>query len=321
MSIFIPRIEDFVKADHTYRALLKLIDFEGLSGCMKGCYSENGRAGYPVATALKAMVLQHIEDLSDREMERFLQENLAGKYFCGFALDEKTPDHSYFGSLRKRIGTEKVAEIFNRVCQELRAKGLISDIFTFVDATSLISKYSVWAERDKLIKQGEEELNNQTIGKVGADRQARFGCKGKGKFWYGYKAHAAVDMKHGLIKKIAVTPAHVPDRKGLKSICPRQGMVFADKGYCGKSAEVELKRRGCHSGIIKRNNMAGKDFRHDKWLTAVRMPYEGIFSKFSERTRYRGTAKTQMQMFFEALANNFKRLIKISAPPLQFSTV
>ena len=38
-----------------------------------------------------------MEDLSDRELERFLQENLAGKYFCGFSLEDDTPDHSYFG--------------------------------------------------------------------------------------------------------------------------------------------------------------------------------------------------------------------------------
>lgn len=320
MNIFIPSIEDFVKVDHTYRALVKLIDFQGLSISIKDCYSGLGRAGYPVTTALKALVLQHIEDLSDREMERFLQENPAGKYFCGFKLDAKTPDHSYFGSLRKRLGTERIAGIFNRVCEELRKKGLISDIFTFVDATKLISKYSVWAERDEIIRQGEEELNNQTIGKVGADSQARFGCKGKNKFWYGYKAHAAVDMKHGFIKKIAVTPANVPDHKGLKHICPRQGMVFADKGYAAKSVDREFKKRGCHSGVIKKNNMKGKDFRRDKWLTGVRMPYEGIFSKMSERVRYRGIAKNQYQMFMEALANNFKRLIKIEAPPLDFST-
>jgi hypothetical protein len=33
-----------------------------------------------------------MEDLSDRELARFLQENTAGKWFCGFGLCEATPD-------------------------------------------------------------------------------------------------------------------------------------------------------------------------------------------------------------------------------------
>jgi transposase, IS5 family len=44
-----------------------------------------------------------MEDLSDRELEKYIQENLAGKWFCEFALTEKTPDHSVFTRARKKI--------------------------------------------------------------------------------------------------------------------------------------------------------------------------------------------------------------------------
>lgn len=50
-----------------------------------------------------------MEDLSDRELERFLEENLAGELFCGFEMGEVTPDHSSFEVMRTRLGT--VAEI------------------------------------------------------------------------------------------------------------------------------------------------------------------------------------------------------------------
>ena len=46
-----------------------------------------------------------MEDISDRELERYLQENNAAKWFCDFSLTEKTPDHSVFSRIRKRIGT------------------------------------------------------------------------------------------------------------------------------------------------------------------------------------------------------------------------
>ena len=62
--------------------------------------------------------------------------------------------------------------------------------------------------------------------------------------------------------------------------------------------------------------MKGKDRDKDRWLSSVRMPYEGTFSKMEPRARYRGVAKCQYQAFMEALVHNLKRLIAIDAPPL-----
>lgn len=319
MSLYIPEVSDFVRKSHPYRRILEIVDFVELTSDLKVLYSELGRGGYPVEAGFKALLLQFMEDLSDRELEGFLQENLAAKYFCSFRLDDKTPDHSYFGILRKRIGAEYLAKLFNKVRDSLKRGGLIREVFTFVDSASLISKQAMWAERDKAIAKGLEKLNNETVSKVSADPEARFGCKGKDKFWYGYKDHKSVDMTHGLINKVNVTPANVSDQDGLKDICPDQGMVFGDKSYCYKDAQEEMKRRGCHSGAILKNNMKGKDFRHDKWLSQVRAPYEGIFSKRRKRTRYRGLLKVLFQSLFEAMALNFKRLVVMGAPRLKLA--
>jgi hypothetical protein len=45
--------------------------------------------------------LQHLEDLSDRELERYLSENVAAKWFCGFGLSDATPDHTVFTAVRR----------------------------------------------------------------------------------------------------------------------------------------------------------------------------------------------------------------------------
>ena len=50
--------------------------------------------GYGKERIFKMMLAQYIEDLSDRETERYLQENVAAKYFCGFSLTDKTPDYT-----------------------------------------------------------------------------------------------------------------------------------------------------------------------------------------------------------------------------------
>jgi len=67
--------------------------------------------------------------------------------------------------------------------------------------------------------------------KVAKDKDATIGCKGGNKFWYGYKKHISVDMQSGMINKVAITTASTIDSKGAKHVMPKQGAVFADKGY------------------------------------------------------------------------------------------
>lgn len=55
---------------------------------------------YGIARLFKCLLLQFLEDLSDRELERYLQENVASKWFCGFELTEVTPDHTVFSRVR-----------------------------------------------------------------------------------------------------------------------------------------------------------------------------------------------------------------------------
>lgn len=94
-------------------------------------------------------------------------------------------------------------------------------------------------------------------------------------------------------------------------------MVFGDKSYCLKEAQIAMKRHNCHSGAILKNNMKGKDSRKDSWLTSVRMPYEGTFASLPKITRYRGLMKNKFLGFFQSLAFNLKRWIKISDAHLE----
>lgn len=147
-------IEKIVKEDHAFRKLNKIIDFDKLIFPYRKLYSDTGAEGINIVKRFKALLIQFWEDYSDREMEKVLEENVAVKWFCGFALLEKTPDHSYFGKLRKRLGTENIADIFNAVNQELRNKGMFGDVFKFIDASAIVTKTALWEERDKALKDG-----------------------------------------------------------------------------------------------------------------------------------------------------------------------
>ena len=113
-----------------------------------------------------------------------------------------------------------MADLFAHFRAQLKAAGYMSEVF--VDASHLIAKSNLWKARDKAIQEKYEKLNNSVLPKVASDNQARIGCKGQNKFWYGYKKHTRMDMQSGLINKVAITKANVTDAQGFKHVAPKE---------------------------------------------------------------------------------------------------
>ena len=185
----------------------------------------------------------------------------------------------------------------------------MNEVFTFIDASHLISKASLWQERDEAIKQKYDKLNNKNISKFAKDKQADYGCKGGNKFWYGFKKHSSVDMQSGMINKVAITSAEVIDSKGMKHVIPDQGAVYGDKVYCDINAKKAAAKRNLHLAAVKKNNMIGKNKDLDKFYTKLRSPYERVFSKTNHRVRYKGIAKNHFTAFMESIVHNLKRMV------------
>jgi len=301
-------LENLIPQSHNYRKFVKIWSFQYVEKELKKLEKNNPYKGFGLLRLFKCLLLQFMENLSDRELERYMQENTAGKWFCNFSISEKTPDYTVFSKIRSKIGTNLLSKIFRHLRDQLKSQGYMNEVFNFVDATHLISKSNLWKERDKAIREKYEKLNNEVLPKVAHDKQARIGCKGKDKFWYGFKKHVSVDIQSGLINKVAITPANVPDSKGFKNICPSQGAIYADKGYCTKFVKNESIKNGCHLAAIKKNNMKEKNRDLDRWYTKIRSPYERVFSKQNKRVRYKGVAKNQFSAFMEAICFNLKRL-------------
>ena len=163
-------LERLVPSEHIYRKFVKVFDFSKFEKILKKIEKKNGCKGYGEERMFKCILLQHLEDLSDRELERFIGENTAAKWFCEFSLMEKTPDHSSFGKFREKLGIEKLTEMFLSLKKQLKAEGLMNEFFSVVDATHLITKANLWEERDKAIKLKYEKLNNETLAKVAVDK-------------------------------------------------------------------------------------------------------------------------------------------------------
>lgn len=337
-------LEDLVPNHHIYRKFQTLWKLEPVRIELEKLEADSDHKGYGIFRMFLCLLIQFLEDLSDRELEKFISENNAAKWFCQFGLVDKTPDHSVFGRIRNKIGTSKLSKIFHLLRDQLKAQGYISEVFTFVDATHLISKATLWQERDKLIekklaklsnhtssvKRSEEKdkiiakkleiLNNKNVTKFAVDKDARFGAKSKKKFWYGYKKHVSVDMQSGMINKVAITHANVIDSKGFKHVAPKQGAVHGDKAFSDRNCQLVAKANNLHLCAIKKNNMKNKNFDLDKWYSHLRSPYERVFTNQSKRTRYRTIAKNQFHAFMQTIAFNLKRLVVLKKANTKLAT-
>jgi transposase len=165
-------LEDLVPANHQYRRFINVFDFAKIKHHLKSVEKDANYKGYGVDRLFRCLLLQFMENISDRELERMIQENNSAKWFCGFTLSESTPDFSVFSRVRSRIGTNKLSKIFSLLREQMRRKGFMSEVFTFVDASHLVSKASLWEERAALIKTRYDKINNDNISKVSHDKDA-----------------------------------------------------------------------------------------------------------------------------------------------------
>ena len=146
-------LENLVPKTHQYRRFIDVFDFKVIEKELRSVEKDAAYKGYGVIRLFKCLLLQFMENFSDRELMRFLQENTAAKWFSDFELAEQTPDFTVFSRLRNRIGTKRLSKIFTALRDQMRAKGLMSEVFTFVDASHLIAKATLWEEKDEVLRQ------------------------------------------------------------------------------------------------------------------------------------------------------------------------
>src|SRR5689334_3280623 len=127
-------LDDLVSAHHEYRKFASIWSFSNAESLLNKIKKDNNNEGFGVLRLFKCLVLQFMENLSDRDLAKYLEDNTAAKWFCGFDLTESTPEFTVFTKIRKRIGTQLLSEIFTDLKQQLQQQGLMSEVFTFVDS-------------------------------------------------------------------------------------------------------------------------------------------------------------------------------------------
>jgi len=299
-----------IPEEHFLKQLEKAVDFSFVNDLCRDAYNPDvGRPAYAPEMIFKMLFLQFLYDISDRRVEEEVNFNLVLKWFVGLAIDESPPDATSLTRFRDRLGVKRFANIFNRIVELAREKGLISDRLSIVDSTHVKAKvdtFKLQSNPDMVI-----------------DKDARYGYKSKNKPFFGYKAHASVDADSGMITKVETTSGNIHDGEVFhKVVDTRAGIVTADKAYDSKKNHRLLKRKKRTSAIMVKKNRESKRLKgHQMKVEIIEAQRERrkIESKFAElkkahglrEARYWGLAKVATQSIMTALVCNLKRLIKL----------
>jgi transposase len=136
--------EKLIPADHYLRRLKAAIDFEPCRALVADCYAAGmGAPAVDPVRLLKLSLLQFQYDLSDSQVLRHAQVNVAFRFFLDLSLDSPLPVPSLLSQFRTRLGVERFTPLFDEILRQARARGLVKDRLRLKEATHLIANIAI----------------------------------------------------------------------------------------------------------------------------------------------------------------------------------
>ena len=278
-------LEKRVPKQHPLRRIKQSVDFNFVRSQVADTYGKNGNQSVDPVVILKLMFLLFYENVnSERALMSQLPLRLDWLWFCGYDLDEYTPDHSVLSKARKRWGQEVFEQFFMNILEQCIVAGLVDGETIHVDSSTIAANADINKVRpqlrkvteelaDKLEDDGEREKLEKRFNP--ADPDARVGRK-YGKSTLGFKDHRVIDDKHGIVTSTITTPANTNDDKVLAEAVRshhfktkmKAKTVVGDKGY-GTSTNYEYLKDNNITPCIphqRRKSSQGPDFTSDKFV-------------------------------------------------------
>lgn len=256
-EFFAGSLRDLVPGDHVLARVGRVLDLSWLRAEVADLYSpDNGRPGIDPEAALRLMLAGFLLGIvHDRRLMREAAVNVAIRWFAGYGLAERLPDHSSLTRIRQRWGEQRFRRMFERTVQACLAARVAKGEVVHVDA-SLVRADVSW-----------EALAKRWIDKVGEENpedEAERDSKKTGK----YKKVCTTDPD--------ATMATSGRRQRLEP-CYKQHTATADSGYAYAKVYGQLERRGTEAVIPPkaepiRSPVPMRRFRYDARHDILRCP-------------------------------------------------
>src|SRR6185312_11903366 len=261
-------LRQLIPEEHVLVRVDRVLDPSWLREEVADCYCpEDGRPGIDPEVAVRLMLAGLLTGIvHDRKLMREAQVNIATRWFAGYALHEKLPDHSSLTRIRQRWGEERFRKIFKRTVEDcLKAKIATAEI-VHIDA-SLIRANVSWdslvehhmqdvLSENRTDQEIEPERSGRQTGKYKkvstTDPDATMATNGRNRrLEPAYKQHTAVDDKFGVVLGVEVTTGQTNEGEMIEpqvdDIEATTGIditvVTADAGYAYAKVYGALERR------------------------------------------------------------------------------
>jgi len=306
--------------------LNEIIDWEAFRPTLQKCRekprkSNAGRKPFDVVMMFKTLVLQHLYNISDDELEFQIRDRYSFCRFLGLTPESKIPDSKTIWLFREQLTKKKLIKIlFNDFDYQLDEKGFKAQKGQIIDAsfvTAPVQRNN--REENAKIKQGEtpERFEDNPNIKRQKDCDARWTQK-NGQKYYGYKDHTAIDNKHKLIREYDVTSAEVHDSQVFFELLSENSSkdVWADSAYRSEGNERMLSADDYRSRVHKKGKrnhpLSERDKSANRKKSKIRARVEHVFGSMTNEqggmfVRVIGLARAKTKIGLMNLVYNIRR--------------
>ena len=282
-------VGELVPSDHILRKVAKHVDFSFIREKTKDLYClDNGRPGVDPVVLFKMLFIGYLFGIrSERRLVEEINVNLAYRWFLGFGLRTRVPNHSTLSQNRRRRfnGTTIYQEIFDEIVRQAIRANVVDGHIIYSDSTHIkakANKHKVLIENmpastkaylgdlDKAVEEDrtrrglkqlrprkEVKPETRAIKVSTTDPESGYMMReGKPEGFF-YLDHRSVDDKHNFITDVYVTAANLTDAEPYLTRLDRQQKAFGfdihavalDAGYLTTPICKGLEEKGIFAVI------------------------------------------------------------------------
>ena len=226
-------ISELIPENHLLKRIDRIISFSFIYELLAPYYPSVGRPSIDPVSMFKMLLIGYLYGIkSERRLVQEVQLNIAYRWFCGFELTDKIPDHSTFSKTRVRKWNEShlFSKIFTEIVRKCIEKGLVDGEEMVADGSYIPAHVSrdSWVDIEMTVEKSmqsyldalDQELSEQPgfkkpparsvtkkITTSRTDPECGYINHGS-KRGVGYLLEATVDCKCGIITGADVFPAN-----------------------------------------------------------------------------------------------------------------
>lgn len=285
--------------------------------------SKAGRKPFDVVLMFKILVLQHLYNLSDDQVEYQIRDRYSFCRFLNLSPSDRVPDSKTVWLFREQLVEANIMKtLFYTFDYQLCNQGFKAQKGQIVDASFVdVPRQRNSREENQQIKDGkipqrfEDNPNLQSQ----KDVDARWTKKNQ-ETHYGYKDHVSVDNKHKVIREYDVTPANVHDSQVFEELLTENSSssVWADSAYRSEQHEFILDAMGYRSHVHKKGDrgksLSQREEKSNKRKSKTRARVEHVFGSMTNEQgglyfRVIGLARNAVKIGMMNVTYNMRRFV------------